>query len=561
MTVEALWRRLVTIAAGREGARLCWPGAGPQDRAAWHEAAHILAGWWAGALATGAAVVPGGGVTTWADGERADLMRPADCESDIRQTRRLVAALLTAAGVAPSFRGARYLIRAARREAGAGLRFEYWALMRLGRELDRRGALTAVELEEIRRELRAGGGLNPRDRAAAGLLDLGAVLAEARRRWLCSFWLEAVGGVTVFSVRYNRDGVRWPLEDWSETGPGTLKGDVTVSAQRRTLLEEWGQVRSASALLYVTGDRQGWETQVHSDALDRFSHHLDCIGKVKKISLILYTRGGSPLAAWSMVNLIRQFCEEFEVVVPAKAHSAGTLICLGADTIMMTKQATLGPIDPSVNGPLNPPIPGAPPPVRAPVSVEAINGFLDFAREGAGLRDPVLLKDIFLRLSEHVHPLVLGDAYRSRTQIRMLARRLLVWQMDDEAKVNRILDFLCSESGSHDYMIYRREARDELGLKVERPDTDLYNRLKAIYDDFAEDLKLAEPYSPDVELAGDVQKPYTWRRCILESVAGGSHVFVSTGTLLARNVQQAPGIAQRVVEDRRTFEGWRHENV
>ena len=59
------------------------------------------------------------------------------------------------------------------------------------------------------------------------------------------------------------------------------------------------------------------------------------------------------------MNLIRQFTKNLEVIVPAKAHSAGTLICLGADTIMMTRQATLGPTDPSLTGPLNPEIPGA----------------------------------------------------------------------------------------------------------------------------------------------------------------------------------------------------------
>ncbi len=217
--------------------------------------------------------------------------------------------------------------------------------------------------------------------------------------------------------------------------------------QRKTLLADWGKARGATALLYVTGDRQNWETQVHAEALDRFVHHLDSTGQVSKITLILYTRGGSTLAAWSIVNLIRQFCDELEVVVPSKAHSAGTLICLGADSIMMTKQATLGPIDPSVNGPLNPEIPGAPPQVRFPVSVEAINGYLDFAKQGAGLTDTAQLKETFLRLSERVHPLVLGDAFRSRSQIRMLARRLMARQITDDKKIERILEFLCSGVG------------------------------------------------------------------------------------------------------------------
>lgn len=331
--------------------------------------------------------------------------------------------------------------------------------------------------------------------------------------------------------------------------------------QRKGLLTDWGHARDAIALLYVTGDRQHWETQVHAEVLDRFVHHLDTAGQVKKITLLLYTRGGSTLAAWSLVNLIRQFCDEFEVVVPSKAHSAGTLICLGADTIMMTKQATLGPIDPSVNGPLNPQIPGAPPQVRAPVSVEAINGYLDFAKEGGDLGDPRHMKDVFLSLSNHVHPLVLGDVFRSRSQIRMLARRLLARQLTDDAKIERILEFLCSESGSHDYTIYRQEARDELGLKVERPDDALYAKLKAIYDDFAAELKLTEPYSPDVALAGQPHIDYEFRRALVESVDGGSHVFISQGRLAQRQVQTAPGVVQNAVEDRRTLEGWRHENA
>ena len=46
------------------------------------------------------------------------------------------------------------------------------------------------------------------------------------------------------------------------------------------------------------------------------------------------------------------FCEDFKVIVPVKCMSAGTLISLGASRIVMTKQATLDPIDTSVQHPL-----------------------------------------------------------------------------------------------------------------------------------------------------------------------------------------------------------------
>lgn len=331
-------------------------------------------------------------------------------------------------------------------------------------------------------------------------------------------------------------------------------------AARKGLLQQWEAARNSTALLYVTGDRPGLETQVHPEVLDFFAQHLDGIGTVKTISLFLHTRGGSTLAAWSLVNLIRQFTERFEIVVPAKAHSAGTLMCLGADSIMMTRQATLGPIDPSVNGPLNPEIPGAPPQQRAPVSVEAINGFIAFAKNEAGLSSDEARLGILRALTERVHPLVLGEVYRSRAQIRMLGRRLIKRQLTDEGRVDKVLDFLCSESGSHDYTIYRQEARDELGLKVERPDDALYATIRDIHRSYSGEMKFGSPLNPEAALAGHPQAAYSHVRALIESTASGSHRFVSEGSYTRQQIQVAPGVMQPAVADSRSFEGWRHEN-
>ena len=84
-----------------------------------------------------------------------------------------------------------------------------------------------------------------------------------------------------------------------------------------------------------------------------------------------------------------------------------------------------------------------------------------------------------LDLADKVHPLVLGQIFRSRKQIRDLARRLLERRLEDGEAVGKIVEFLCQESGSHDYTINRREAKD-LGLPVERCSPDLYTTVKAI---------------------------------------------------------------------------------
>lgn len=330
--------------------------------------------------------------------------------------------------------------------------------------------------------------------------------------------------------------------------------------QRLALYAKLEEARKSKVIAYITGDRPGMETQISSEVYDLFVNHFDLIGPVKRISLYLYTRGGNTLAAWSLVNLIRQFCDEFEVIIPSKAHSAGTLISLGANSIVMTKQATLGPIDPSINTPLNPQIAGAAPDARVPVSVEAVSGYLDLARNELKIHDEQHLANVLTHLSEKIHPLVLGTMYRSKSQIQMLAKKLISAQVTDEATIQRIISFLCSESGSHDYTIHRREAHNTLGLRIEKPSPELYALVKQIYDDIVADLSLNTKFDMTNVLGGNPQAGYSCRRALVESVGGGSDAFVSEGMLLQQQIQIQPGVSQIAIEDRRTFEGWRHEN-
>jgi hypothetical protein len=337
---------------------------------------------------------------------------------------------------------------------------------------------------------------------------------------------------------------------------------------RITQYQELEKFRNSKVIVYITGDRPGLETQIHPEILDYFIEHLDKIGKQPKISLFLYTRGGNTLAAWSLVNLIRQFCEDFEVIIPSKAQSAGTLISIGANRIIMTKQATLGPIDPSLNSPLCPQNPMAPqnPQIRIPVSVESIKGFFQFIQTDLKIKDEANLKDILVNLTNQVHPLVLGDIYRSRAQIQMLARKLLSKQIEDEEKIEKIIAFLCSDSGSHDYTIYRREASNELGLTIEKPDDTLYSVIKGTFDDIKSELELDKPFNPNVILGANQTADYICRRILIESLDFGTHVFVNEGTLVkaVQLIPQMPplsAIQQTIYNDQLKFEGWKTENI
>lgn len=326
-------------------------------------------------------------------------------------------------------------------------------------------------------------------------------------------------------------------------------------AERKPLYEAIERERETKVISYVTSDRANAETQIGQDCIDIFVDHLDEIGPTKRISLLLHTNGGNTAAAWRLVNLIKTFCDEFEILIPYKAMSAGTLISLGAQNIVMTKQAALGPIDPSLVHPLGPQIPNGNQLARIPVSVEAVRGFLDAARVDLEISDPVLLGTILNELSNKVHPLVLGEIFRSRTQIRFLAEKLLNDHLQSSDKVQPIVDFLCADSGSHDYTINRREAT-ALGLPVEKPSSDLYDILKALHKDYSKELQLSEPFNPMTMVGPNSSVGYTMVRGLIDSVGIGSFGFVSEGTM-TRSTVGTPQGPQEQVEDRRVYEGWR----
>lgn len=324
---------------------------------------------------------------------------------------------------------------------------------------------------------------------------------------------------------------------------------------RIPLYKELEEKYNTKIITYITSDKANFEAQIAQDAIDLFINQLDTIGIVDRISLYLYTRGGDTAAAWNIVNLLRQYCDELQVIIPHKAHSAGTLISIGANSIIMTKQATLGPIDPSINTPLNPAIPASGGSTM-PVSVEAVKGYLEFAKEELSIKDDLALSNILIELSKNVHPLVLGNVYRSRAQIKMLAEKLLINQVTDNSKIKQIISFLCSDSGSHDYTINRREAKDNLGLNIIKPTKEEYDVIKKIYDDISKELEFNTVFDPNTIIRNNSGN-YNVKRCLIESIDGGSDIFVTQGRFVSKNIN-----GNNIINNNILFEGWnRNENT
>jgi len=66
----------------------------------------------------------------------------------------------------------------------------------------------------------------------------------------------------------------------------------------------------------------------------------------ENLDLILHTGGGSAEATDALVSYLRLKFKHIRIIIPQAAMSAGTMLACSADTLVMGKQSSIGPIDP-----------------------------------------------------------------------------------------------------------------------------------------------------------------------------------------------------------------------
>lgn len=71
---------------------------------------------------------------------------------------------------------------------------------------------------------------------------------------------------------------------------------------------------------------------------------------VKSVDILIHSPGGKPDATERLVTLLRNRFEEVHFLIPHSAYSAATMLALSGNTITLHPSATLGPIDPQING-------------------------------------------------------------------------------------------------------------------------------------------------------------------------------------------------------------------
>jgi hypothetical protein len=183
--------------------------------------------------------------------------------------------------------------------------------------------------------------------------------------------------------------------------------------------------------------------------------------------VLLHTLGGSPDAAYMLVQIIHEFAHSVNFLIPYQAASAGTLACFCGNMILLGAYAYLSPIDIKIgNFPLM-----------------SIDYFMDFAVECRRKLELEFKKmnimagsnvesDVLVQMVKQISSIQIGKLYRQRRLTAYYANLLLSSYMfvdnpDAQSIAEKISYTMIFDYPSHDFMMDFYMCR-KLGLRVEQ---------------------------------------------------------------------------------------------
>ena len=339
---------------------------------------------------------------------------------------------------------------------------------------------------------------------------------------------------------------------------------------KKIFIQQIEKLRKSRVVTYLTSDRQGpVNARVAIDIIPIISKQLQIIGKTQNIDLFLYSIGGDTMVPWRLVSMIREYCSKFSVLVPYKAHSAATMIALGADEIVMSDLSEISPIDPSTANVFNPQDPQNPQ-NKIPISVEDVMAYFDLAKNKFGIKNDEQLALIFNKFVEanpQIHPLALGNINRMHNLIRILAKRLLKSHKVPikEDVIEKIVDYFTEKLYSHQYIIGRKEAKEDLGLKtVQYANNVLSKAMTDLYEEYKREMGLGALWNPENELGlNAAQNKKDYKIAFIESAQLSScfEISIEYRKQQVNIVQQTPQgpiqVPQEQVISRIVSQGWK----
>jgi len=126
---------------------------------------------------------------------------------------------------------------------------------------------------------------------------------------------------------------------------------AAVTAKMHDCIKEIADITGRNVLYYASGflhrpEISGLYTSISLEDVDRFMDGIRGLDPKKGLLLILHTPGGQVEASHAIIGYLRSKFDDIVALIPTYAMSAGTMIALACDSIIMGRHSQLGPIDP-----------------------------------------------------------------------------------------------------------------------------------------------------------------------------------------------------------------------
>ena len=245
------------------------------------------------------------------------------------------------------------------------------------------------------------------------------------------------------------------MANWSEIldTVNTYQDSIgKLNELRQEYLNKIHTITGRNIISYYSGwlkNSSAPNTIINDNDINALMNAVNKLDRTKGLDLVLHTPGGDLAATENVVNYLQSaFPNNIRAIIPQLSMSAGTMIALSCNCIVMGKQSSLGPIDPQFNG-------------------IACQGILDeYSRAISDVTANPNALGIWQPIISKYHPTLIGDCENAVKWSKELATK---WIKKVNACINMIdvenLFISHSTSYSHSRHISRDECKT-VGLNI-----------------------------------------------------------------------------------------------
>lgn len=230
------------------------------------------------------------------------------------------------------------------------------------------------------------------------------------------------------------------MPNWNEVTEEIVEvsshGRQALDVVRRKYLKKVHEYTGRNVIAYYSGWLQkstSPDVAVNDKDISGFMLNIHKLDRSIGLDLILHTPGGDLAATEALVVYLKSmFGNNIRAIVPQISMSAGTMIALSCNIIMMGKHSSLGPIDPQIGG-----VP--------------CQGVLDeFERAKSEIRNDPNMAAVWHPIINKYHPTFLGICQNAIDMGDSLVKDWLLANMcnGDTKRVKRIMDHFSSHANS-----------------------------------------------------------------------------------------------------------------